>query len=87
MSATHVARQDRHDADAVIARLKRDDPAMADRVVSGELSPNAAARQKGWRYPRILVTSPESVAKSLRKHLSHEQIHELILALSSQEDS
>ena len=32
-------------ADKVTARLKRDDPALADRVVRGEVSPNAAARE------------------------------------------
>ena len=30
-------------ADYTIARLKRDDPELAKRVVNGELSPNAAA--------------------------------------------
>src|SRR2546421_3880123 len=31
----------------VVARLKRDDPAMAARVVAGEITANAAAREKG----------------------------------------
>jgi hypothetical protein len=33
----------------VVARLKREDPDLAARVVNGELTPNAAARAKGWR--------------------------------------
>ena len=36
---------------------------MAERVVRGEVTPNAAALEKGWRKPRIVVTSPESVAR------------------------
>jgi hypothetical protein len=31
----------------VIARLKRDDPALAERGVNGEITANAAARAKG----------------------------------------
>jgi hypothetical protein len=33
--------------DKVIARLKRDDPALAERVVSGELTANAATSPAG----------------------------------------
>lgn len=33
--------------------MKRDDPDMAERVLDGELNPNAAARSKGWTKPRI----------------------------------
>src|SRR5690606_34660249 len=32
-------------ADYVTARLKRDDPALAEKVVRGEITPNAAARR------------------------------------------
>ena len=34
-----------------LARLRRDDPEMAERVGRGELSANAAAVAKGWRKP------------------------------------
>lgn len=62
-----------HDkAETVVARLKRDDPDLAERVIRGEISANAAARQKGWRKPRIVVSSPERTADSLRKHMSRE---------------
>ncbi|MER7361866.1 hypothetical protein [Nonomuraea wenchangensis] len=54
-------------ADYVTARLKRDDPELAEKVVRGEVTPNAAAREKGWRKPRIVVTTPEKVAAALRK--------------------
>ena len=46
MSATHV-RQDEKTADSILARLKRDDPDMARRVIAGELSANAAAIEAG----------------------------------------
>lgn len=65
----------------VIARLKRDDPNLAQRVVRGEISPNAAARQAGWRKPRIVVTSPASVAAALRRHMSPEDLAALIACL------
>jgi hypothetical protein len=61
-------------AEYVVARLKRDDPALAERVVNGEITANAAARQKGWRKPRIVLTSPESIAAALRKHLDADDI-------------
>jgi hypothetical protein len=81
MSATHVSRQDSHAAAAITARLKRDDPGLADRVVRGEITPNAAAREKGWRKPRIILTSPERVAEALRHYMTAEDITRLIAAL------
>lgn len=61
----------------VTARLKRDDPALAARVVAGDITPNAAARQKGWRKPRIVLTSPASVAVRVRQHFTPGQVAEL----------
>lgn len=65
----------------VVARLKRDDPALAKRVINGEITANAAARQKGWRKPRVVLTSPESIAASLRRHLGPDDIAALIRLL------
>jgi hypothetical protein len=56
----------------VVARLKRDDPELAEQVVRGEITPNAAARKKGWRRARIVVSTPERTAKSLQKHMPPE---------------
>lgn len=61
-------------ADHVVARLKRDDPVLAEQVVKGEVTPNAAARLKGWRKPRIVLTSPDRIAAALRRHLSDEDV-------------
>lgn len=71
------------EADGILARLKRDDPDMAQQVVNGELSANAAARIKGWRKPRILVTSPISVAHRLREHFTADELADLIKELQS----
>jgi hypothetical protein len=70
-------------SDYIVARLKRDaprDPAAADlaaKVISGEVRPNKAARQMGWRKPRIVLSSPERVAESLGKHWGHKELKEL----------
>ena len=64
-------------SDTVLARLKRDDPETAQKVINGELTANAAARSKGWRKPRILLTSPEAIANGLRKHLTADELNEL----------
>lgn len=74
---------DHHAVDGILARLKRDDPDMAQQVVNGELSANAAARIKGWRKPRILVTSPISVAHRLREHFTADELADLIKELQS----
>lgn len=76
-SGTHSISQKR-DADSILARLKRDDPMTAQAVIDGDLTANAAARIKGWRKPRILLTTPESVAKRIRDHYTQNEITELI---------
>lgn len=84
--ATFISGQGRSDtAEKVTARLKRDDPELAARVVSGEITPNAAARAKGWRKPRVVITSPASVAAALRKHFTADQLAELIRRLLAEE--
>ena len=65
-----------------IRRLKRDDPELAERVISGEKSAYAAAREKGWRKPRIVLSSPERIAGSLRKYMSADDIAKLIALLA-----
>lgn len=70
--------QESDTADSILARLKRDDPITAQAVIDGDLTANAAARIKGWRKPRILLTTPESVAKRIRDHYTQIEITELI---------
>lgn len=76
--ATRITQNDGHTADSILARLKRDDPMTAQAVVSGDLTANAAARIKGWRKPRILLTSPESVAKRIKENYTPEEVEELV---------
>ena len=64
--ATHLKPQARTDtADRVVRRLKRDDPALAADVIKGKTTPYAAAKEKGWRKPRILLAKRETVAQAL----------------------
>jgi hypothetical protein len=64
----------------VVARLKRDDPALAEQVVNGELSANAAAIKAGIKRPRaqILVDNPDDAIRGLRKHFSKEELRDAI---------
>lgn len=64
-------------AERTVRRLKRDDPELAERVVSGEITPNAAAREKGWRKPRIVLSTPERIAESLRRWMPREALSRL----------
>lgn len=72
-------------ADRHLARLKRTDPDLAERVVNGEMSAYAAARSKGWKPPRIQVTTPERTAAHLRKYMSPDQLAELARLLTEEE--
>src|SRR5690606_24901280 len=63
-------------AERHLRRLKRDDPALAEKVVKGEISAYAAARAKGWKPPRIQVTTPERTAAHLRKYMTPDQLAE-----------
>lgn len=72
MSSTH-----NESSTGVLARLKRDRPDVAADVVAGRLSANAAAIHLGWRKPRIVVSSPESVARSLRRYMPADDLGHL----------
>ena len=43
---------------------------LADAVVRGQVTAYAAARQKGWRPPRIELRDPTVVAARIREHFS-----------------
>jgi hypothetical protein len=68
--------------DRAVRRLKRDDPALADRVIAGELTAHAAARELGWRKPRIVVSSPEKVAEALRRLMPPDDLARLTALLA-----
>lgn len=75
-----------HNAASIIARLKRDDPELAQQVVSGELSPDAAARKKGWHKPRIVLSTPDRVAKRLRDHFKDPEQRALLAELLTKKE-
>ncbi len=79
-SAT-VSAPARDTAAAAVARLKRDDPTLAARVVSGELSAYAADRLTGKRPRRIELRSPNTVAQRIRETFTPGQIAQLIALL------
>ncbi len=66
--------------DAALRRLRKDRPDLHKRVLAGELKPNAAMVQAGFR-PRALTVRPDdpaSVARSLRRHMSAADIARLV---------
>jgi hypothetical protein len=67
------------DSGYTAARLARDAPNVYAAVKAGELSVNAAAVLAGIRPRRISVRldAPDSVARSLRKHMDPEQLTRL----------
>ena len=67
---------DENDATYVLARLKRDQPELAQQVIDGELSPNAAAIKAGIRkpYARIRTDDIGKAHAVLRRCYSAEEI-------------
>ena len=52
-----------------LKRLKRDNPELAEQVVRGELSANAAAIQAGFRRPTLSIPNdPDRAAESILNH-------------------
>ena len=65
-----------------VARLKRDAPDLAQEVISGRLSANAAAIKAGFRKPSLTVPlDPERLARAVRRHFTPEEIQRLVRAL------
>jgi hypothetical protein len=54
----------------LLKRLKRDEPALAEKVVSGELSAHAAAVAAGIKKRLVQIEpTPDGFAKAIEKHL------------------
>jgi len=59
-----------------IRRLKRDAPALADKVIKGEMSANAAFIKAGLGRKKITIEpTVEGYTKSIQKNLNNDQIH------------
>jgi hypothetical protein len=66
-----------------IRRLKRDRPELAEKVLNGELSANAAAIEAGFRKKTVTVTlEPRSISRTLTRHLSRDEINDLLVELA-----
>lgn len=64
------------DAAAVIARLKRDDPDLAQQIIDGDISANAAAIQAGIRkaYARVRTDDCTRAVSVLLRHYTADEI-------------
>lgn len=69
-----------NDATYVLARLKRDDPALAQEVIEGAISANAAAIKAGIRH-RYVRVRPDDVNQAVRVLLKHYTPEQLRAAL------
>lgn len=70
--------------EAALRRLRKDRPELHADVLAGNLSAHAAMVQAGYRSPTFTVRadSAESMAATLRKKLSAEQLADLVRLLS-----
>lgn len=60
--------------DAALRRLRKDAPELHQRVLSGELSPNAAMVEAGFRKKMLtLPKEPEKAAEAIRRHFTEEE--------------
>jgi hypothetical protein len=69
-----------------LQRLKRDRPDIADKVVRGELSANAAAIEAGFRPRKVSINMEDahSAARSLLRHMDAETLNELVHLLAQE---
>lgn len=57
-----------------IRRLRRDRPDLADKVIAGELSANAAAKQAGFRRKMLQIPADvDDAASALRRHFTADE--------------
>jgi hypothetical protein len=68
---------------AALRRLRKDRPDLHAQVLNGELSAHAAAVEAGFRRRTISVPvdRPERIAAALRRHLSPEDLYEVLMLL------
>jgi hypothetical protein len=68
----------------ITARLRRDRPDILEKIVSGEItSMNQAAILAGFKPKSLMIyVDPPRIARTLRKHLTHEEVLQVIELLS-----
>lgn len=73
---------------ATMRRLRKDAPELAEKVIEGELTANAAAILAGFRKKTVTVTvDVDAIAEKLRRTLNQDQIHQLIELLQRDYDN
>jgi len=77
-----VTNSEQPDATYVVARLKRDDPALAAQVVEGTITPNAAAIQAGIRHKYARVRT-DDIARAVGVLLKCYTRDQLLAALET----
>jgi hypothetical protein len=67
-----------------IARLKRDNPPLAEKVIQGTITAAEARRQAGWEKEKIAIRldDPKSAAQTILKRMDREAIAELLAILA-----
>jgi hypothetical protein len=70
--------------DAALRRLRKDAPELHAEVLAGHLTAHAAMVKAGFRHRTISVPvdQPVSAADALRKHMSADDLRELVLLLA-----
>lgn len=73
-------------AERTMRRLNRDRPDLAQAVAEERLSANAAAIEAGFRRRKVSVPvdRPKSIAASLRRHMTSDQLAELARLLTEE---
>lgn len=71
-------------AEAALRRLRKDRPDLHEQVLADELSPHAAMVQAGFRPRTVTVRTdrPDAIARTLRRALTDDQIHDLVRLLT-----
>lgn len=74
-------------ADRALRKLRSDAPELHADVLAGRLSAHAAMVRAGFRSPTFTVRAddPESTARSIRKHMTRDQLTELARLLIAEE--
>ena len=76
---------DGYDSTYALRRLKRDHPELAQAVINGELSANAAAIKAGFRKPSLTISyDPESAAAAIRRKFGDDFANQLAEALTNE---
>lgn len=81
-----ITRPDGNSKDAALRRLRKDAPELHAEVLAGRLSAHAAMVKAGFRPKTFTVRpDPESAARTLRKHMSPDDLRALARLLLDEE--